>query len=201
MWLICLVPCGSARIVRTHTMCCVMFLPSSGLWCFSQGWQRFYQFTSFIMWPHGHCSRSRVSQSSPGASKFLQSTLRCLSNAFQFMPCALQYFLARSGVTLLPRAQAPACSLWCVCLTHACNMSFFCWWLILCLFIWQPRLIGTILQCAVIIEDDQIYIFCLVYTNCTLQELSREMFSASLNIGMIVHVVIVPVLLWLLNKL
>lgn len=129
MWLICLVPCGSARIVGTHTVCCVMYLPSSGLWCFSQGWQRFYQLTSFIMWPHGHRSRSCVSQSFPGASKVLQSTLRCLSNAFQFMPGALQYFPARSCVTLLPSAQAPACSLWCVCLTHAWNMSFFCWWL------------------------------------------------------------------------
>lgn len=141
MRLICPVPCGSARIVGTHTVCCVMYLPSSGLWCFSQGWQRFYQLTSFIMWPHGHCSRSRVSQSFPGASKFLQSTLRCSSNAFQFMPGALQYFLARSCVTLLPSAQAPAWSLWCVCLTHACNMSFFCWWL--CVFIWlSPDLLG-----------------------------------------------------------
>ena len=114
MWLSCAAPCCSTRIVRTHTVCCVWCLPSAGLWCCSQGWQRFWLLTSFILWPHSHCSRSCVSRSFPGASKFLTSTFLCFSSAFPFLPAALQHFLARLSVLHY--------YLLCVGLMHACNM-------------------------------------------------------------------------------
>ncbi len=134
--LICPVQCDSVCIVGAHTMWCVWYLSSAGLWCCSQGWQRFWLLISFILWPHSHWSC--VSQSFSGSSKLLPSTLLCLSSSLPFLPHSLQHFLARSCV--LHRCQRlflPAtCYVFAWSMFETC-LTFSCFWLILCLFVWN----------------------------------------------------------------
>lgn len=106
------------RQIPYSVWCTVLCLPSSGLWCFSQGWQRFlpaYRLYYVATWL---LLQAPCFQQLPWCYKFLQSTLLCLSDAIQFMPDALQYSLAKSCVTLLPSAQAH-CPLPVMCLLNA----------------------------------------------------------------------------------
>ncbi len=121
MYLIYPMPWGSTHIVRTYVVCCVRYLPSADLWCCSQGWQRFWLLTSFILWPHSPCSRSCVSQSFPGAFKCLPSTLLCFSNAFQFLTGALQYISLPDHLCCLAvKCSSCSCLLPVMCLLDAC---------------------------------------------------------------------------------
>lgn len=117
----CRVPRGSVRIVRSHTACGVLCLPSSGLWCFSQGWQRFffYQLSSFTMWPHGDCSRPCVSNSFPGATDSC-GVLCCacpMPSSSCRMPCGIP--LPNHVLHCCQVLKLTARYLWCVCLMHS----------------------------------------------------------------------------------
>ena len=90
--------CCAIHVLSERIQCAVWCLPSAGLWCCSQGWQWFWLLTSFILWPHSHCSRSCVAHSFAGASIFLTSTFLCFSSVFPFLPAALQYLFARLRV-------------------------------------------------------------------------------------------------------
>lgn len=123
----CPSPRGSTLIVRIHLVCCCVWcLPSAGLWCCSQGWQRVWLLYSFIWWPHSLCSGSCVSQSFPGVPKCLLSSSLCSYGTFQFLAVALQSFFARWSVSLLPSAQAtPSYYPLCLCLMGAWNNCLF----------------------------------------------------------------------------